>query len=111
ALVEGISLTKIKQALESLTGVDGRFESVQAGQAYTVLVDYAHTPDSLQNVLTTAKSFATGKVICVVGCGGDRDRGKRPLMAQIATEISDYTIITSDNPRTEEPSSIIADMV
>lgn len=111
ALIEGISLTKIKKALESLTGVDGRFESVQAGQDYTVLVDYAHTPDSLQNVLTTAKSFAKGKVICVVGCGGDRDRGKRPLMAQIATEISDFTIITSDNPRTEEPSAIIADMV
>ncbi|MCH5584700.1 UDP-N-acetylmuramoyl-L-alanyl-D-glutamate--2,6-diaminopimelate ligase [Shimazuella sp. AN120528] len=111
ALVEGISLAKIKQALESLTGVDGRFESVQAGQDYTVLVDYAHTPDSLQNVLTTAKSFAKGKVICVVGCGGDRDRGKRPLMAKIATEISDYAVITSDNPRTEEPKAIIADMV
>jgi UDP-N-acetylmuramoyl-L-alanyl-D-glutamate--2,6-diaminopimelate ligase len=111
ALVEGISLAKIKQALESLEGVDGRFESVQAGQDYTVLVDYAHTPDSLQNVLTTAKSFAKGKVICVVGCGGDRDRGKRPLMARIAAEISDYAVITSDNPRTEEPKAIIADMV
>jgi UDP-N-acetylmuramoyl-L-alanyl-D-glutamate--2,6-diaminopimelate ligase len=111
ALVEGIPLASIKEALEKLEGVDGRFEAVQAGQDFTVLVDYAHTPDSLQNVLTTAKSFARGKVICVVGCGGDRDRGKRPLMAQIATEVSDFAVITSDNPRTEEPQTIIADMV
>jgi UDP-N-acetylmuramoyl-L-alanyl-D-glutamate--2,6-diaminopimelate ligase len=111
ALVEGIPLASIKEALEKLEGVDGRFEAVQAGQDFTVLVDYAHTPDSLQNVLTTAKSFARGKVICVVGCGGDRDRGKRPLMAQIATEVSDFAVITSDNPRTEEPQAIVADMV
>ncbi|MXQ55865.1 UDP-N-acetylmuramoyl-L-alanyl-D-glutamate--2,6-diaminopimelate ligase [Shimazuella alba] len=111
ALVEGIPLLQIKKSLENLEGVDGRFESVQAGQAYTVLVDYAHTPDSLQNVLTTAKSFAKGKVICVVGCGGDRDRGKRPLMAGIATAYSDFTVITSDNPRTEDPEAIIADMM
>lgn len=111
ALTEGISLTEITRMLPTLKGVDGRFEAVQAGQNYTVLVDYAHTPDSLENVLTTAKSFTKGKLICVVGCGGDRDRGKRPKMAKIATDLSDIAVITSDNPRTEKPEAIIADMV
>jgi UDP-N-acetylmuramoyl-L-alanyl-D-glutamate--2,6-diaminopimelate ligase len=110
-LIEGISLAQIKASIEQITGVDGRFEPVQAGQPYTVLVDYAHTPDSLQNVLTTAQSFAKGQVICVVGCGGDRDRGKRPLMAQIATQYSDFTVITSDNPRSESPEDIMDEMV
>jgi UDP-N-acetylmuramoyl-L-alanyl-D-glutamate--2,6-diaminopimelate ligase len=111
ALVEKVPLAEITRVLPTLKGVDGRFEAVQAGQDYTVLVDYAHTPDSLENVLTTAKSFTKGKLICVVGCGGDRDRSKRPKMAKIATELSDISIITSDNPRTERPEAIIADMV
>jgi UDP-N-acetylmuramoyl-L-alanyl-D-glutamate--2,6-diaminopimelate ligase len=111
ALLEGITLSQIKKSLESISGVSGRFEPVQAGQPYTVLVDYAHTPDSLENVLATIREFADGNVICVVGCGGDRDRGKRPLMAQIAAKYSDLTVITSDNPRTEDPEAIIADMV
>lgn len=110
ALLEGITLPQIKKSLESISGVSGRFEPVQAGQPYTVLVDYAHTPDSLENVLATIREFAEGNVICVVGCGGDRDRGKRPLMAQIAAKYSDLTVITSDNPRTEDPEAIIADM-
>ncbi|MBA4494251.1 UDP-N-acetylmuramoyl-L-alanyl-D-glutamate--2,6-diaminopimelate ligase [Paenactinomyces guangxiensis] len=111
ALLEGISLEQIKQSLESISGVNGRFEPVQAGQPFTVIVDYSHTPDSLENALTTIREFAQGRVICVVGCGGDRDRGKRPLMAKIAEKYSDLSVITSDNPRTEDPEAIIADMV
>jgi UDP-N-acetylmuramoyl-L-alanyl-D-glutamate--2,6-diaminopimelate ligase len=111
ALVEGISLTEIKQRLEAVTGVDGRFESVDAGQSFTVIVDYAHTPDGLENVLATIREFAQGSVITVVGCGGDRDRGKRPLMAQIAAKYSDFVVLTSDNPRTEDPESILMDML
>ncbi len=110
-LIEGISLNQIKASLEKSTGVAGRFEAVQADQAYTILVDYAHTPDSLENVLTTANSFTKGKLICVVGCGGDRDRGKRPLMANIAAKYSNFTVLTSDNPRSEQPESIIDEMV
>jgi UDP-N-acetylmuramoyl-L-alanyl-D-glutamate--2,6-diaminopimelate ligase len=111
ALIEGISLERIKRSLESITGVNGRFEPVHAGQPFTVIVDYAHTPDSLENVLTTIQEFAQGRIITVVGCGGDRDRTKRPLMAQIAAKYSDLSVITSDNPRTEDPEAIIADML
>lgn len=111
ALLEGISLQEIKACLEGLHGVNGRFESVHAGQPYTVLVDYAHTPDSLENVLMTIQQFAKGKVLTVVGCGGDRDRTKRPIMAQIAVKYSDLTVLTSDNPRTEDPKTIISDMI
>ncbi|WP_202078007.1 UDP-N-acetylmuramoyl-L-alanyl-D-glutamate--2,6-diaminopimelate ligase [Caldalkalibacillus salinus] len=110
ALVEGISLTSIKHSLAQVKGVPGRLEVVDEGQPYTVLVDYAHTPDSLKNVLQTVQEFAIGKVFCVIGCGGDRDRTKRPLMAQIATAHADYAILTSDNPRSEEPQVILNDM-
>ncbi|TCS94631.1 UDP-N-acetylmuramoyl-L-alanyl-D-glutamate--2,6-diaminopimelate ligase [Hazenella coriacea] len=111
ALLEGISLHDIKECLEKLRGVNGRFESVHVGQPYTVLVDYAHTPDSLENVLTTIQQFAQGKILSVVGCGGDRDRSKRPVMAKIAVKYSDLTVLTSDNPRTEDPKTIISDMI
>lgn len=111
ALGEGIPLASIRKSLEAISGVDGRLEPVHAGQSYAVLVDYAHTPDSLENVLTTIREFAQASVICVVGCGGDRDRGKRPIMAEIATRFSDQVVITSDNPRTEDPEQIIADML
>ncbi|WP_018132740.1 UDP-N-acetylmuramoyl-L-alanyl-D-glutamate--2,6-diaminopimelate ligase [Effusibacillus pohliae] len=109
-LCEGVPLAAIKASLESVRGVDGRFERVVAGQDFTVIVDYAHTPDSLENVLKTIREFATGKVYTVVGCGGDRDRGKRPQMARIAVEYSDLAILTSDNPRTEDPERILDDM-
>lgn len=109
-LREGVSLARIKQSLEAISGVDGRFESVDAGQDFTVIVDYAHTPDSLENVLKTVREFVKGDVYCIVGCGGDRDRTKRPLMAGIAAQYADLAIITSDNPRTEDPERILDDM-
>lgn len=111
ALIEGIPLAKIKESLENITGVDGRFELVSADMPFMTLVDYAHTPDSLENVLLSIREFAKEKVICVVGCGGDRDRGKRPQMARIAEKYSDLTVITSDNPRSEQPEQIIEDMI
>ncbi len=110
ALVSGISLEAIIESVESVKGVSGRFEVVDAGQDFSVIVDYAHTPDSLENVLKTVQQFAQKKIYCVVGCGGDRDRTKRPLMAKIACEYSTDAIFTSDNPRSEDPEEIIKDM-
>jgi UDP-N-acetylmuramoyl-L-alanyl-D-glutamate--2,6-diaminopimelate ligase len=110
ALLEGVSLADIKRSLEEVKGVDGRFEAVQEGQDYLVIVDYAHTPDSLENVLATIKEFSEGKIYCVVGCGGDRDRTKRPIMGRIAADYSDYVFVTSDNPRSEDPHTILLDM-
>src|SRR5690625_3696118 len=110
AIASNIPLSVIKEALESIKGVSGRFESVDAGQDFSVIVDYAHTPDSLENVLQTAKGFAAKKVCVIVGCGGDRDRTKRPLMTDVALRYADYAIFTSDNPRTEDPQAILDDM-
>lgn len=110
-LIEGLSLSEMKEKLRHVQGVRGRVERVDLGQDFTVIVDYAHTPDSLENVLTTVSEFAEQKIICVVGCGGDRDRTKRPIMAQISCRHADYSIFTSDNPRTEDPQQILADMV
>lgn len=110
ALAEGVSPDVIKQALESFTSVPGRFELVQAGQPFTVIVDYAHTPDGLENVLKTAKQFAQGKIIVVFGCGGDRDRTKRPIMGKLAVQYGDLVLATSDNPRSEDPEKILADI-
>jgi UDP-N-acetylmuramoyl-L-alanyl-D-glutamate--2,6-diaminopimelate ligase len=101
----------IAYGVRELRGVPGRFEAVDEGQPFAVLVDYAHTPDSLENVLRTARDLAQNRVICVFGCGGDRDRGKRPLMGRIASELADVAIITSDNPRSEEPEAIIAEIL
>ncbi|MEB1809989.1 MAG: UDP-N-acetylmuramoyl-L-alanyl-D-glutamate--2,6-diaminopimelate ligase [Bacillaceae bacterium] len=109
-LAHGIDLNDIKQSLESVEGVSGRFETVEAGQQFTVIVDYAHTADSLENVLTTIKELAKGKIYCVVGCGGDRDRTKRPIMAQIAVKYANKAIFTADNPRSEQPEMILKDM-
>ncbi len=111
ALIEDISLVEIKKSIEDISGVDGRFELVNLNQDFTVIVDYAHTPDGLENVLKTIKEFVSGKVYCVFGAGGDRDKIKRPLMGKIAVESSDVVIVTSDNPRSENPEEIIKDIV
>ena len=97
--------------MEKVAVVPGRFEKVELGQDFTVIVDYAHTPDGLENVLSTARQFCSGNLITVFGCGGDRDRTKRPLMGNIALKYSDYAIITNDNPRTESPFRIEADIL
>ncbi|WP_166243824.1 UDP-N-acetylmuramoyl-L-alanyl-D-glutamate--2,6-diaminopimelate ligase [Paenibacillus turpanensis] len=110
ALAEGVPLEHIKASLESIPGVEGRVEAVNEGQSFAVLVDYAHSPDGLQNVLSTVKEFAEKRIITVFGCGGDRDRTKRPIMGRIAAEYSDYVIVTSDNPRSEEPNAILKDI-
>lgn len=102
---------EIVAGIEGLAGVPGRFEAVDEGQPFPVIVDYAHTPDSLDNVLRTARDLGEGRLIVVFGAGGDRDRGKRPLMGRIARELADVAIVTSDNPRSEEPLAIIQDIV
>ncbi len=106
-LSQGLDLNVIKKGLEETDVVPGRFQRVSCGQDFAVIVDYAHTPDALQRVLTTAKKLTKGKLITVFGCGGDRDKGKRPLMGKVASELSDYAIVTSDNPRSEDPLEII----
>lgn len=106
----GISPELIIAAIETIKGVKGRFQSVPNDSGITALVDYAHTPDGLLNVLTVATKLTTGRLYCVVGCGGDRDISKRPLMAQIAIDNADYAVFTTDNPRSERPESIIRDM-
>jgi len=108
----GISLADCAAALETVEGVKGRIEVVPTpGTDYTVLIDYAHTPDGLENVLTSVKDFCKGRVIAVFGCGGDRDPIKRPIMGKIGVKRSDFAIITSDNPRTEDPDAIIRDIL
>lgn len=107
-----LPIDTIVNSLRSFQSVPGRFELVKAGQSFPVIVDYAHTPDSLENVLQTVKSLSKdANIFCVVGCGGDRDRTKRPLMAQVACKYATNPIFTSDNPRTEDPKQILDDMV
>ncbi len=101
----------IAEGIASVSGVPGRFEAIEEGQPFSVLVDYAHTPDSLANVLSAARDLGSGRVIVVFGAGGDRDRGKRPLMGKVAADLADVTIVTSDNPRSEEPLAIIQDVL
>ena len=108
----GISLADAADALATAKGVRGRVEVVPTpGKPYTVLVDYAHTPDGLENVLRSVRDYCQGRLIAVFGCGGDRDPIKRPIMGRIGVEIADLAVITSDNPRTEAPMDIIADIL
>jgi UDP-N-acetylmuramoyl-L-alanyl-D-glutamate--2,6-diaminopimelate ligase len=102
----GIDAGAIRRGLEAVTGVPGRFESVEAGQPFSVIVDYAHTPDSLDNVLRAARELGAGKLTVVFGAGGDRDREKRPLMGRVAAAGADRAIVTTDNPRSEDPQAI-----
>ena len=107
ASAEKISPEIIKRALENFKSVPGRFERIFSDAPFEVIVDYAHTPDGVKNVLETAAQIVKGKIISVFGCGGDRDHGKRPIMGKIAAELSDIVIVTSDNPRTENPEKIL----
>ena len=106
----GLSLDTIVQGMGSMPCVPGRFERVDAGQPFQVIVDYAHTEDGLRNVLKAARAICRGRIIVVFGCGGDRDKGKRPKMAGVAAELADFSVITSDNPRTESPERIVLDI-
>ena len=110
-LLLGLSLPAVCDSLKTAKGVKGRMEVVPTPEDYTVLIDYAHTPDALENVLRSIKEVSSGRVVILFGCGGDRDRTKRPIMGEIATTLADYAIITSDNPRTEVPADIIADIL
>ncbi len=110
ALHEGATPEQIRQAVTRVTNVPGRFERVIAGQRFTVVVDYAHTEDALVRLLTAAQALKAGRIITVFGCGGDRDRGKRPKMGRAAVQYSDVVILTSDNPRTEDPLSILQEV-
>ena len=107
----GIEEDAIVSGVEAVDGVPGRFEAVDEGQPFPVLVDYAHTPEALANVLAEARSLAAGRVVCVFGCGGDRDRTKRPVMGEVATRLADRVVVTSDNPRSENPLTIIDDVL
>jgi UDP-N-acetylmuramoyl-L-alanyl-D-glutamate--2,6-diaminopimelate ligase len=107
ALHDGATVDQIREAAAKITNVPGRFERVSSGQDFTVVVDYAHTEDALLRLLTAAQTLKAGRIITVFGCGGDRDRGKRPKMGRAAVEYSDVVVLTSDNPRTEDPMAIL----
>jgi len=111
AISQGVSLSQVADGLSVVDSVAGRFESVDCGQSFTALVDYAHAPDALENVLRAARELTDGKLIVVFGCGGNRDRGKRPIMGRIASELADVCVVTSDNPRKEDPESIIREIL
>lgn len=107
----GISIKTISATLEKMSGIKGRAESVPTGRDFSIIIDYAHTPDGLKNILATFKECKKNRVIVVFGCGGDRDKTKRPIMGNIAARYSDYVIVTSDNPRSEDPDLIIKDIL
>ena len=104
--VLNVDFENIRQGLEEVK-VPGRSEMVPNLHNKTIMIDYAHSPDSLENILKAVKSYTKGRVICVFGCGGDRDKAKRPMMGEVAGRIADFTVITSDNPRTEDPKQIV----
>ncbi|MBQ8830192.1 MAG: UDP-N-acetylmuramyl-tripeptide synthetase, partial [Oscillospiraceae bacterium] len=107
----GISISDAAENLGKFNGVMGRAEVVPTNRDFTVIIDYAHTPDALENIIKTVRDFAKGRVVTLFGCGGDRDALKRPIMGKIAADLSDFVIVTSDNPRTEVPSAIIDDIL
>ncbi len=107
----GLELEDMARVMPSVRGVKGRVEVVPVPRAYTVIIDYAHTPNALENILTTARDFTAGRLICLFGCGGDRDRTKRSIMGAVAGELADVAVVTSDNPRTEDPLAIIGDIL
>jgi UDP-N-acetylmuramoyl-L-alanyl-D-glutamate--2,6-diaminopimelate ligase len=111
AVSQGIASEVIREGLEAVERVSGRLETVDAGQPFTIVVDYAHTPDALAKVIEALRATTAGRIITVFGCGGDRDRGKRPVMGEIAVRGSDLVFVTSDNPRTEDPRAILAEIV
>ena len=111
AILLDVDEDEIAAGIAALAGVPGRFEAVDAGQPFTVVVDYAHKPDALDNVLRTARELTDGRVVLVFGAGGDRDRQKRPLMGKVARDLADVVIVTSDNPRSEDPLAIIQDVL
>jgi UDP-N-acetylmuramoyl-L-alanyl-D-glutamate--2,6-diaminopimelate ligase len=106
----GVDCEGVEKGIATLRAVPGRFEKVEGGQPFGVVVDYAHTPDALERVLQIAREFTSGRVIAVFGCGGDRDRGKRPLMGETAARLADYVVLTSDNPRSEDPLAILEEI-
>lgn len=110
AVAEGLTREELVQGLDDFGGVAGRFQLIDAGQPFTVIVDYAHTPDALENVLKTARKITKGRLWCLFGCGGDRDRKKRPIMGDVVLKLADVPVVTTDNPRSEEPEAIIADI-
>ncbi len=110
ALVLGLGFSEVRDLIRLIPAVRGRFETIKAGQDFSVVVDYAHTPDGMVNILKAARAMEPRKLIVVFGCGGDRDRSKRPLMGRAAASIADRVIVTSDNPRSEEPGAIIRDI-
>ncbi len=107
----GLKLEDMARVMPAVHGVKGRVEVVPVPRAYTVLIDYAHSPNALENILTTARDFTAGRLICIFGCGGDRDRTKRPVMGAVAEELADLIVVTSDNPRTEDPQAIIGEVL
>lgn len=109
ALTLGLSVDQIQKGLKEMQRVPGRFERVEEGQPFAVVVDYAHTDDALRNVISVARAMDPKRIITLFGCGGDRDRSKRPLMGMAAAELSDYVVLTSDNPRSEDPLAIMND--
>lgn len=111
ALALGIEFDDVLQAISKSQGVKGRIEVVPTGRDFTIIIDYAHSPDGLENIISSLKEIAKGRVVTLFGCGGDRDKTKRPKMGKIAAELSDFCIVTSDNPRSENPSEIIKDIL
>jgi len=107
AMIMGISKESIREGLESIRNVPGRVEVLDTHTPYKVILDYAHSPDALENVLKTVRAFTKGRLIALVGCGGDRDHGKRPIMGEIVGRMADFSVLTSDNPRTEDPAAIL----